>query len=252
MRAARGMILTNRDYFDGISQVFRQVEFSYQKEVEKQRLYRLSQKNGRTAHVLISANTGFYGPLIEKTFNLFASNCQGELGHPIIIGHYGKALAEHRKLAVFTYFDFPDQNIDGDALRKMVEFLMSYSRVIVYHGLFLNVLTQEPTASDVSGQAPVSSQEEGIVSARWLFEPDLPKVLTFFETEIFSALFAHALNEAMLSKFASRMASLDQASESVKRAEKLLILKKRRLEHQDRNKRQQAAMSSMRAWRGKN
>ena len=77
MKKVRGSVLSARDFLESLDEIFQEVRKSYRKEVMQ-----LSKKkkgdnitflshNGKTVAVFLSANTGLYGELMQKTFNKF-------------------------------------------------------------------------------------------------------------------------------------------------------------------------------------
>ena len=101
------------------------------------------------------------------------------------------------------------------------------------------VLTGEGTNVEFLGQ------EDEI---RNIFEPELEKIVSFFQNQILAALFEQTIYESSLSKYTSRMISLDKSSSNVVETLKETELALRRFEHESYNKKQNGVLSSISLW----
>jgi F0F1-type ATP synthase gamma subunit len=231
----------------GINQIFQQVKVSYIRETRGHD-FSWGRKNGKTARVFISANTGLFGEIVKKTFALFWQDIRKEGGEVIITGRMGKMLFDEiSNPPRFVYFDLDDDEVDYREMQKIVAFLAHYSKVVVYHGLYKTLITSEAISANITGGELVPKGEQ-LPPKKSFIEPSLPGVLNFFETEIFASLFVHSIHESQLAKFASRMVALDQAVDNIKKAINASELCKGRLRHREANRRQLAAFSGIALW----
>lgn len=257
MKKTRGSVLQTRDFFNGLARILKDVQASYKKEVlalmKKKKLKDLSKislvpHNGKTVSVLVSANTGLYGDIIKKTFYLFWENIQKQPSDITIIGKLGRTFLQERDpKREFVYFDFPDNTIDEEGLKKIGNHIVQYEKVIVFYGQFQNVVTQNATAENIS-DTEIESQEQP-TGIKYFFEPSLEKILIFFEKEIFASIFEQIIHESQLAKFASRMITLDKAVENIKEKLEKVELQKRLITHRNMNKKQLEAISGISLWR---
>lgn len=214
-------VLGNREYTKELYKILQIVKDSYKEESEKYKFTFYGKKNGKTASVLMSANTGLYGDIVQRVFYLFLAGLKETPSEPVIIGRLGRALYESgSKKEKYVYFEIPDTELILDDVKKVADFLSSYETVIVYHGLFKNIIMQEAVASNLAGDPQF--EEEKAPTRKLLFEPYLPEILSFFDSEIFSGFLLHTLLESQLAKFSARMAALEQATENI-RKERLMI-----------------------------
>ena len=258
IKQSRDSVLLSRTYMDSVNQVFVEVISSYKSQVEsmmkRKRLrkadkYSFLNKNGRTLNLLISANTGLYGNIVKRTFDLFVDSYKKNPNCDLaIIGKLGQAMWNEADInAKISYFDFPDQSVDKVKLKEILNFLISYERVVVFYGQFQNLVKQQETLSEISG----TSRGENITSkstTKYFFEPSLAKVLEFFEKQIFSSIFEQTVRESQLSKIASRLTTLDKASENIDLRLKGMTSEKNRSIHQIQNKKQLQTFSSRVLW----
>lgn len=263
MGRIRSSVLKSRDFLLEINTIFQQVKSSYRQEIGllmKRKKIRdpkeltFLNRNGKTLYVLISANTGLYGNIVRRTYNLYIENLKREKNCDVmIIGKLGYNLFEAEKIdASVTYFDFPDDRIDREKLKKIVAHIIQYQKVLVFYEQFNNVINQEPIITNISGD-PLSYDKEGqpqvTQAIKYFFEPSLEKIMIFFEKEIVASIFEQTILESELAKFAARMVALDASSENTKTRLKQVLFQKERLRHQKTNKEQIEKFSTMSLWK---
>lgn len=238
MQKIRGDVLYVRDYMKGLNSIYQQVEYSYKNEMEMAKKAVKDEKNGRTICVFVSANSGMYGDLVHRVFSLFLDEREKQNGDLAIIGAWGKNLFKQLYPKIeFTYFDFPDSSVEPTQVSKIAGFLRPYSRVLVYHGLFRNIIKQEVVVSNISGDQ-LSPEVLLVEQGRLIFEPSLKTLLDFFEKEIFAGLLNQTFYESHLAKFSARMTSLDIATQNIDKAKKEVTFQMLREKHRIINKKQ--------------
>ena len=254
---SRELVLTNRSFIDELTLIFSLVIASYRKRVDElikeKKVKNISdltflQKNGKTLNLLISANTGLYGTLVRRTFDLFVENSKKTDADKAIIGKLGLSLWQQTKQKdKYYYFDFPDQNVDDESLKKVLEFLISYEKVVIFYGRFQNLVTQNATYSDISGNV-FTEKDAPKNLVRYVFEPSLEKIMEFFEKELFASIFEQTMRESQLAKIASRLTTLDEASENIIKKLDLMTNEKNITTHRHMNKKQLETFSSRVLW----
>jgi ATP synthase F1 gamma subunit len=257
MARIRSSVLESRDFLLEINAIFQQVKTSYRaqikdlmknKQVKDSSNLTFIKRNGKTLYVFVSANTGLYGDIVRKTYDVFMEKLKKEPGDVAILGKLGLEIfnAEGTKTPV-TYFEFPDNQIDNIALQKIIEHIIQYEKVLVFYEQFNNVISQSPIVTNISGD-PLP-WEKGGPQAKYFFEPSLEKIMEFFEKEIFSSIFQQTIFESELAKFAARMVSLDFASENTKTKLRQVVLAKSRIKHQENNRKQLEKFANMSLWK---
>lgn len=258
MRRIRGAVLQRRDFLSGLTQIFQEVKTSYKNEIlalmkrkkmKDTKKLSLIKRNGKTVAILLAANTGLYGDIVKKTYFLFNKYIKSTECDIVIIGRLGKSLFEEDKLGKqFTYYDFPDSGADNELLRKLMELVIQYEKILVFYGKFQNIVYQYPTMFDLYGSEETFTFTESS-SLKYFFEPDLEKVMNFFEAQMFASIFEQTVRESDLAKFAARMFTLDKATENVKSRLKKVELERRIFQHRMLNKKQLDSLSGMSLWR---
>src|SRR3990172_13023320 len=88
IKDSRSSVLINRGYISEIREIFEEVISSYKrqvkalmraKKIKNPDEFSFINKNGKALYVLISANTGLYGGLIKRTFDLFIQNSKNNI-----------------------------------------------------------------------------------------------------------------------------------------------------------------------------
>jgi F0F1-type ATP synthase gamma subunit len=257
MRRIRNSVLANRAFHSGLNEIFQEVAYAYRKEVERlikkrkldsRKSLSLLKRNGKTARVLLSANTGLYGDIIDKTCSRFVKEVKEYGGDVIIVGKTGRVFWESTMAkAPFTYFDFPDDRVPMESLKKIIMHARQYERVVVFHGAFRSIVNQDAAATDLSGTGQIGG---GGREKKWsyLFEPSLEVIAIFFETQIFASLLEQLFHESRLAKVAGRMVLLDGATAEVDRSLKSFARERRKLQHRLFNRKQLNAIAGVALW----
>ena len=263
MRRIRNNVVQKREFLDGLSVIFSQVKNSYKAEIEvllaqkkktsKDLKTSVRPKNGKTVLVLLSANTGLYGSIVKQTYDLFINEVKKGQSDVAIIGRLGNLFFKNESIKTsVSYFDFPDNTVDQNALRDIVEFLINYEKIVVFYGEFQNVVTQKPTASSISGDSkPTTAQQQTapVPGIKYIFEPSLVEILSFFEGEILASIFEQTMYESQLAKFASRMITLDQALENIKNNMSKSNFQYQQIKHRNQNAKQLNSLSGVSLWK---
>ncbi|MBI2637569.1 MAG: F0F1 ATP synthase subunit gamma [Candidatus Sungbacteria bacterium] len=256
MRRVRNSVLQNRTYHLGLNSLYQEVKQAYRTQV----MIRMKRRDGgekdmlriphsgKTILVLLSANTGLYGDIIQKTFSLFSETVKNQSGDVVVVGRVGKTLFEENMPgAQYRYFDFPDDKIEPEQLKVITDQLKEYEKVIVFYGAFKNFVEQTPSYSDISGDI-LGSEAVSTERVNYFFEPSIGAVAYFFETEIFASLLEQVFHESRLAKLASRMVLLDGAMLNIDGATKKLFFKRQQVRHSAYNRKQLDQISGALLW----
>lgn len=254
MMKIRETVLKNRDFLSSIDSIFRDTLHAYSRKLtlfasgNKKELSTVTflAHNGKTVAAFISANTGFYGDVVQKVFNNFVTDVNQNPEYEItIVGRLGRNLfLQSFPNKNFTYFDSPDYGIDKAKLSEVVRHLVQYEQIKVYYGQYKSVVTQIPDVLEISAGTKIEQQSTDDTTT-YIFEPSIEDILMFFETEIFASLFEQSVRESQLAKLASRIVSMDKANENIKEWIKDLNFEKLRIIHRDISKKQTNTLASV-------
>ncbi|MBI2405726.1 F0F1 ATP synthase subunit gamma [Candidatus Microgenomates bacterium] len=260
MKKTRGLVLSSREFLAALDEIFREVRTSYRRQVlsiakktGRKQLTFLAH-NGKTVAVFISANTGLYGDLIQRTFATFLEELKQPEIEVTVVGRLGLSLfLEKEPRRPYTYFDFPDYGVDTERMAAVVAHLVPYEEIHAYYGRFQSVMRQVPALFNISAetQSLVGGQERSEV-VKYLFEPTLEDILMFFETEMFASLLEQVMREGQLAKFAARMRAMDEATQNIKKSLTRAQLLRLRIWHAAANRKQLNALPALLRWGGEN
>lgn len=247
MQRVRGAVLQSRLFSDGLIDVFSKVRSAYKKL--KRQPKPLRKLNGKTVAVFVSANSGLYGEIVEKTYVAFEKFVLENKPDVVVLGRQGtKMLADRMSNIFYNYFDVPDEEIDMGAFDIIMRYLIQFERIVVFHGQFKSILSQMPQQTLVSGQSLDKGASESMEKSDYLFEPTVDSIARIFEGEIMASIFEQSLHESMLSKQASRMLSLDRSLDSVEHRLVKVHVEERQVLHRMQNRKQLSTISGLSLW----
>lgn len=250
MQKIRGKVLSAREFLTDLSSVFADVKGSYRSEIEKMInknkkgvfSYSNINKNGKTISVFLSSNNKLYGDIGKKVYRLFINDMQKSNSDIYIIGKVGRELYDQSdNKRAYKYMDFPDNKEAAEKFGEVLNTLEQYQTVNVYHGQFVNVITQNPVTTNVTGTEALEKVDNRQKrQVKFYFEPSLQEVLSIFENEIFGSLFRQTLHESELSHVTSRIQQMEYALENIDSYQKDLTKRKKLvIKRQDSAKRLQ-------------
>lgn len=267
MREIRNKVLLSRDMNDELTEIYREVTISYKNQIlqlmqEKKGTKAMNQindltmalkvGNGKLACVYLSANSGLFSNILEKTYHEFASYLeQHKDAVPIIIGEFGRRLfTNDYPNRQFLFYPFAENEASEDVLKKITQDLAAYSNVIIFYARFETMAQQTTTVLDVSGDKLTTTTQGKIqTTVHYLFEPSLEKIIIFFESEIFFGIIQQTVTESELARYASRITTLDMARENINQRLKAVDLEKRFAIHRIQNKKQTEALTGISLWK---
>jgi F-type H+-transporting ATPase subunit gamma len=251
MNKIRQEVLDNRELTDELSRIYTLAKKAYttqpkNKKTAKARESSIKRKKQRVV-LFLSCNERFHGTLIldiwKEIFNFLAEN-KADLA---VVGRIGKYLAERGGFGhKMFYFELDDDEPEKERIKGIIEFIKNYRQIIIFHGRFQTILFQKVVQTDISGGA-IQEKKLGEIK-NYLFEPSPEAVLDFFETELILAFFNQTILEHRLSRYATRMIAMYQATGSAKERRKELETEQKKLTRQLLNKKQIEMFSGFQLW----
>ncbi len=244
----RQAVLKIREFLDGLARIYHLAKRSFFASLGKKTegIPYISKKQGEVA-VFLSANEFFYGSLILDIWQKTQEYLKEKKVDLIVVGKMGKYLAEANKLRLkIFYFELDDEKPEREKVKEIIELVKNYEKIVVFHGKFETVLSQNAVMTDISGG--ITFEEKIGEIKNYLFEPSPKTVLEFFETEIVSALFNQTILEHRLARYATRMMAMYQATENTKKIKKEVEKNKKKLEQQILDKKQIEIFSGFKLW----
>ncbi len=257
IRLARGSVLATRDFLESLALVLANVKHAY----KKHKLEGLAKNHAanpevsasqKKAFIFLSSNAKMYGSIINRTFVLFKEQCKKSDADIIIVGKFGRELYEASDIRrPYKYFEIADTEKGVDDLKPLFNHILPYDSITIFYGKLLNVVTQEPTSTNITGEETYEEEvnPQSNKYPNFIFEPSLDKLMSFFESQTFFSLFKQAVHEAELARYGSRIKAMEEAYGSINDEIKTLSAAERRVKNLLANKKQQDRISGMALWK---
>lgn len=208
LEKVRSGIERNRRFVEEIAGVLHLVRLA-----AEERGLSAKRKKKISASLVITSNERFrYGALDSRVIDFYvAHTAYTGFVDRFVIGSVGIDILAGRRYPfplekIVFGRDLPNQS----ELSILANKLNDYQKVFVYYPRFLTVLAQQPTFVDmtglVSGRAAVPGENY------YLFEPEIEKILDFFEEQIMGVLLEQTFLESELSRIGSQLVSMDNAA----------------------------------------
>lgn len=208
LKRIRDQVEKDRYFLEDLAKVYQVV-----KQVAAARRA-LPAKNNKAISIVITSNYHFYGNVNSNLIKFFIASMNSNPTEQIVIGktalEYLQGVKYPQKYeAVVLKTDSPTLA----ELNQLVARVKNYSQINVYFAKLKTVMQQNPTVTDITqnsylqNTAPNPAQKEEI----FIFEPELNKILDFFESQVTNLLLQQTFLESELSRTASRLISMDSA-----------------------------------------
>lgn len=208
IKRIRSRVEQNRLFFGEIFNIYSLVRsFAYKKGVH------ITKSKPRVCLILTS-NYRFYGNINADLIDFFVDSTRKLQTDRILIGK-----------AAIDYFDatriFPNSQkilLKNDLpsieeLANLVRLISDYSQVLTFYPTLKTLLVQQPRVTDIT----LLTQLPGEGDIRFIFEPELPKILQFFDSQLLHLLLEQTFLEAEVARTASRFISMERAETEANR-----------------------------------
>lgn len=194
----------NRQFFEEISVVYSLVRaFSLKKKA-------VLPKPKKRLCLILTSNYRFYGDINSNLIDFFVALTKDVETDRLILGKV--AIDYFRSSQIFssqTELVLKNDQPDPAELINLVNIIKDYNQVLIFYSRFKSLLLQKPVFTDIAAQAKISQEES--YNLGFIFEPDLPKILSFFDSQILTLLLEETFLEAEVARTASRFISMDRA-----------------------------------------
>ncbi len=240
IKKIRTEVERNRIFFEEISGVFALIK----KLAIKRRVNIVKPK--KTVSVIITSNYHFYGSINADLIDFFLLEIQKMDTDKLIIGKVAidffkasKTLSNHKQASAIQEVLLNKDQATSEELVNLVNIIKDYEQVLIFYSSMKSLLIQQPTVTDITASSQTKlellSTKEDPKDIRFIFEPELSKILQFFDSQIITLLLEGTFLESELSRTASRFISMDQgeneANKFIKEYEKLKAYVKRNLDN---------------------
>jgi ATP synthase F1 gamma subunit len=232
LKKIRNEIEQTRVFFVEISKVFSQV-----KKIASNKGILTTPKTLPTAEILITSNYRFYGALENDLIRFFIASSKEAGSQRFFIGKTAQDFFKNRNSKSGDKFiKFKKDLPSYEELKGLTAELTPYKKILVYYPRFQSVLKQKSSVVDITQTpSPANVAPEETENINFIFEPELDKILKFFDTQITGVLIQQVFLEAELARTGARLVSMDEAQqkadEAIKNQDKELKLAERALEN---------------------
>lgn len=211
IKKIRSEVERNRIFYEEIFYVFGLIK----KMAIKKKINILKIK--KTVAIVLTSNYRFYGSINSDLLEFFTNYMQKIDCDKIYLGK--AAIDYFRAKEVFKNYKevlLKDDQPNPAELTGLVNILKDYNQVLVFYSSLKSLLVQTPTVVDITASSstnPALPEEDlmGRENFKFIFEPELSKILRFFDSQIITLLMEGTFLESELSRTASRFISMDHA-----------------------------------------
>lgn len=207
IRKIRAAVEQNRLFFDEIAQVYRLVR-------QQAILKRVSIKKTKPAvSILLTSNYGFYGNIDTEVVRLFMETTPKFPTDRVVVGKTGQAyLKAMRYFSRYEPVAFKNDLPNSNELKALNAAIKNYSQILVFYPELRTLLIQKPAVTDITQTYRQELNQTTEPKGSYvIFEPELEKILEFFNDQIISLLLEQTFFEAELARTGARIIAMDQA-----------------------------------------
>lgn len=221
LQSIRSGFERNRTFYAGIRALYGTVRTFGEKKQLK------IKKERSTLLVALTSNKRFYGGLMREVVSgLGKSLTQIPSADALVIGRAGWQYIEQMNLVsrvrqTLTEDDMPT----AEEFESLLSTFEHYERVLVLYPKFINPFRQDvgieditqsperaiPASEAISADTKTQTGDEDEVG--YIFEPEVPEILAFFDAQVVRVLFQGVLLEADLARTAARLLRLEESQE---------------------------------------
>jgi len=209
----RAIFEKNKSFYDDIADLYQSIK---QTAFERGELPQKSATLVQTVTVAFTSNIRFYGAVNAEVIKAFIEHMKsGVKSDYIVIGRAGKMLMENAPdfQKRTSYYAFKEDEPTGEERRQFLKSVAPYGQVQMFYPSFLNVFSQKVVMQDITYTPHVGAVPGNTLTVDYIFEPELPKILDFFETKVRYLLFKRVMLESELARTAARLLSMNRAQD---------------------------------------
>jgi ATP synthase F1 gamma subunit len=209
MQQLRTNINENRNFYTEIGHLYALIKQSAALHGHLPSTHSQSNKS-TTVSVAFTSNKRFYGAINHDIIDEFILDTSRMQTDCIVIGSTGRAIMENQKgVPSCIFHSFGADEPTSTEMQKFLKQVQGYQRILLYFPVFTSVFRQEVSVLDIAHMPP--SVEEVEMSVEYIFEPELPNILAFFERRVRFLLFRHVMLETELARTAARFVAMSGA-----------------------------------------
>ncbi|OGE17661.1 hypothetical protein A3F00_01990 [Candidatus Daviesbacteria bacterium RIFCSPHIGHO2_12_FULL_37_11] len=162
----------------------------------------------KKASIILTSNNRFYGHIESGVIQFFLS--YKDPGDLYVIGKSGKESLSALNFK-FKSIIFKDDIPGAEEIVNLANMVRNYQSVLVYYARFKSVLIQVPVAVDITQTQVQAVEQSQRIDEAYIFEPEVPKILNFFDAQLKQVLIEQTFLETELARTSSKLISMDNA-----------------------------------------
>lgn len=211
LRKIRGMFEINRQFYDEISHIYHLVQVNAARQNLK--ILPILVSKPKVLSVAITSNLRFYGMLNIDIIKHFINDSEKDGSDKLVIGSTGIEYIKSIKFKnKYEIMSFKKDDPNGQEATQFLEKVKSYDKVMVYYPKFVSLLFQSVGVTDIT-QSNIMDRKDPDETVHIIFEPELSKIMAFFQSQIRLLLFLRIMLEAELARTAARLLTMSAAEE---------------------------------------
>ena len=205
----------NARYYEEINYIYHLVEMNA-KRMQMERIKSQIERKSARLYIAFTSNQRFFGSINTEIMNTFIRDSEPSEIEKMIIGVTGKAYVRSTGQK-FSYkeMDFKKDLPAEDEIAQFLKMTENYDQVRVFYPKFISFLKQEVGVTDITQKIALqdSKKNEKTKEIHLLFEPELDKMIKFFDTQVRWLLFQRIILESDMARTAARLLTMSQAEE---------------------------------------
>jgi ATP synthase F1 gamma subunit len=189
---------------------------TYALKKHPERMKKRSERKDSTVFAALTSNKRFFGTLNRDVMSRFIDRLKNDREiKGIVIGQTGKTIIEGTEYASrCTFVEFEDDTPTSEEVLSLIKSLSEYTKVYMLYPTFINPFRQEVGLIDITHKPAVSTVSN--ITVDYIFEPDVDKLLEFFETQVRFILFNRVVLDTRLAQIGARLTKMQHAREEAK------------------------------------
>lgn len=235
IKRIRAEVERNRIFFKEIEEVYALI-----KNLSQTRKINIT-KPKKTISIVLTSNHRFYGQINSDLLKFFTKFTENMTTDRIMLGK--AAIDYFRAASIFKNYQeviLKEDQPTGTELLALTNMVKDYNQVLVFYSSMKSLLVQQPVVTDITASSTLVASGSNLhpqdkEGFKFIFEPDLGKILHFFDNQIITLLIEGTFLESELSRTASRFISMDgaetQANKFLKDYQSLKAYAKRNMDN---------------------
>ena len=251
MTKLREALAENNEFYDEISKLYDVVKRSaaIQKHL-KPGSDKTKKSKQLSLAVAFTSNKRFYGSLNRDLVETFMKDVSDDGTDRIVVGDTGREIIEiTRSAPACQFLSFEQDEPTPKEAQQFLERVKGYNQVFVYYPTFVSIFMQKISKIDITHTPATLDGDRGMVE--YIFEPELPQILTFFEQRVRQLLFGRVLLETELARVAARFVAMSMAERQANELGKKLTQCIRNQKEATSNRELLEALTGITKWRHK-